>query len=145
MAFANCIAPILLLAAAVACASTACTRTDKDADQTPPAAAPSTSSPAAAPSAAAPSTHVSPTPPTAADRDPAEDREYPAARAACLAEVARQTNIDQSRLSVMEVLWAQAGVGVTIKVPGAKAPWSCLSDEAGNVQGAMYTGSEGDL
>lgn len=68
---------------------------------------------------------------------------YPAARDACLAAVAKQTNRDASTLKVTEVLWAQAGVGVTIEVPGAQAPWSCLSDEKGNVQGAAYTRSEG--
>ena len=51
----------------------------------------------------------------------------------------------KEQLSVTEVLWAEAGVGVTIEVPGAQAPWSCLSDENGNVQGAAYTGSEGRL
>ncbi len=71
--------------------------------------------------------------------------QYPAARSACLDAVAAQTNLDLATLTVTEVLWAEAGVGVTINVPGADAPWSCLSDEAGNVQGASYTGSEGAL
>ena len=71
--------------------------------------------------------------------------QYPAAQAACLDAVAAQTNVDRASLTVTEVLWAEAGVGVTITVPGADAPWSCLSDEQGKVQGAAYTGSEGAL
>jgi hypothetical protein len=71
--------------------------------------------------------------------------QYSVARDACLAKVASVTGVEQSKLSVIEVLWAEAGVGVTIKVPDAEAPWSCLSDEQGNVQGASYTGSEGAL
>jgi hypothetical protein len=75
---------------------------------------------------------------------PLADR-FPAAQAACLDAVAAQTNVDRATLTVTEVLWAEAGVGVTITVPGADAPWSCLADESGKVQGAAYTGSEGAL
>ena len=71
--------------------------------------------------------------------------DYPIARDACLAAVAKATNVAQDKLVATEVLWAEAGVGVTVQVPDADAPWSCLSDEKGNVQGAAYTGSEGKL
>lgn len=71
--------------------------------------------------------------------------DYPVARDACLAAVAKATGVALSALTATEVLWAEAGVGVTVQVPGADAPWSCLSDEQGNVQGAAYTGSEGKL
>ncbi|RZA36682.1 MAG: hypothetical protein EOP92_04045 [Lysobacteraceae bacterium] len=71
--------------------------------------------------------------------------EYPLARDACLAEVAKKTGVPQDTLVATEVLWAEAGVGVTVQVPDADAPWSCLSDEKGKVQGAAYTGSEGKL
>ena len=64
---------------------------------------------------------------------------------ACLAAVAKRTNVEESRLNVTEVLWGEAGVGVTIEVPDAEAPWSCLADDEGNVQGTSYTGSEGAL
>lgn len=67
------------------------------------------------------------------------------AEAACLAAVAKSTNVEQSKLKVTDVLTAEAGVGVTIEVPGADAPWSCLSSPEGKVQGASYTGSEGAL
>jgi hypothetical protein len=83
-------------------------------------------------------------PATDAAAAPLADR-HPAAQAACLDAVAAKTNVDRATLTVTEVLWAEAGVGVTITVPGADAPWSCLADEAGNVQGAAYTGSEGAL
>jgi copper(I)-binding protein len=76
---------------------------------------------------------------------PVVGADYPVARDACLAEVARQTGVAQDKLVATEVLWAEAGVGVTVQVPDAKAPWSCLSDEKGKVQGAAYTGSEGKL
>ena len=71
--------------------------------------------------------------------------DYPVARDACLAAVAKKTGVAQEKLVATEVLWAEAGVGVTVQVPEAEAPWSCLSDEKGNVQGAAYTGSEGKL
>lgn len=102
--------------------------------------------PAATPSAdaAAAATATEPVPAPATSATAAGDQ-YPAARDACLAEVARQAGVAKEQLSVTEVLWAEAGVGVTIQVPGAQAPWSCLSDENGNVQGAAYTGSEGKM
>ncbi len=67
------------------------------------------------------------------------------AEEACLTEVAKQTGLATSKLSVTDVMTAEAGIGVTINVPGADAPWSCLSDESGKIQGASYTGSEGKL
>lgn len=76
---------------------------------------------------------------------PVVGADYPVARDACLAEVAKKTGLPQDKLVATEVLWAQAGVGVTVQVPEADAPWSCLSDEKGKVQGAAYTGSEGKL
>jgi hypothetical protein len=82
---------------------------------------------------------------TDAAATPALADQYPAAQAACLDAVAEKTNVDRATLTVTEVLWAEAGVGVTITVPGADAPWSCLADESGKVQGAAYTGSEGAL
>jgi hypothetical protein len=88
--------------------------------------------------AAAADASVEESAPSLADR-------HPAAQSACLDAVAAKTNVDRATLTVTEVLWAEAGVGVTITVPGADDPWSCLSDEAGNVQGAAYTGSEGAL
>jgi len=67
------------------------------------------------------------------------------AEKACLAEVAKITGVAVSKLAVTDVMTAEAGVGVTINVPDADAPWSCLSDASGKVQGASYTGSEGNL
>ncbi|WP_372016416.1 hypothetical protein [Pseudoxanthomonas sp. 10H] len=108
----------------------------------PQAAAAATTDPAAAPAPAPVTTATSPPvgdpaapPPTAVDTGTS----YPAAREACLAEVARQTAVPKEQLAITEVLWAQAGVGVTVQVPGMQAPWSCLSDEQGKVQGAAST------
>jgi hypothetical protein len=67
------------------------------------------------------------------------------AEKACLEAVAKQVGVSASKLKVIEVLGAEAGIGVTIQVPDATAPWSCLSDKKGHVQGASFTGSEGAL
>lgn len=64
-----------------------------------------------------------------------------AAETACLKAVSGKTGAAVSKLKVLEVLDSEAGVGVTIEVPGADAPWSCLSDKQGHVQGAASTGS----
>ena len=68
--------------------------------------------------------------------------QYPAAEKGCLQAVAKKTGVDRSRLRITDVSRAQAGVGITVKVPGAHAPWSCLADEKGRVQGVGYTGTE---
>lgn len=63
------------------------------------------------------------------------------AEKACLKAVSDKTDVAQQQLQVIDVMDSEAGVGVTIKVPGADAPWSCLSDKKGHVQGAAYTGN----
>ena len=67
------------------------------------------------------------------------------AESACLNAVAKKVDLKPSKLSVIDVKGAEAGIGVTIRVPNVKEPWSCLSDKNGKVQGVSYTGSEGDL
>ncbi|MDR7133306.1 hypothetical protein J2X06_000490 [Lysobacter niastensis] len=71
--------------------------------------------------------------------------QYPAAEKACLDAVAKKTGVHRDKLKITDVSWAQAGVGVTVKVPGAEAPWSCLANQKGRVQGVSYTGNEGRL
>ena len=68
-----------------------------------------------------------------------------AAEKACLAAVAKQSGVSASKLKVIDVMSAEAGIGVTIQVPDATAPWSCQSDKKGKVQGVAFTGSEGNL
>lgn len=63
------------------------------------------------------------------------------AEKACLKAVSDKTDVAQQQLQVIDVMDSEAGVGVTIKVPCADAPWSCLSDKKGHVQGAAYTGN----
>lgn len=137
--------PFVLLSACLAAATclVACKRADMPAAETgaPPVVAADPSPPAAAPSA----TIAAPETSTATAATPAVGADYPVARDACLAAVAKKTGVAQEKLVATEVLWAQAGVGVTVMVPDAQAPWSCLSDEKGNVQGAAYSGSEGKL
>lgn len=66
------------------------------------------------------------------------------AEKACLAKVANTVNQPSSTLKVTEVLAGEAGIGVTIKVPGATAPWFCLSDAKGHVDNVTFTGTDGD-
>ena len=67
------------------------------------------------------------------------------AKKACLRHVAEQVGVKVSQVSVIDTQGSQAGINVNIKVPDATAPWSCLSDKKGNVQGARFTGSEGAM
>lgn len=64
------------------------------------------------------------------------------AEKACLATVAKKVGVNRSKVSTIEVLTAEAGILVTVKVQGADAPWSCTTDNNGKVQGVMFTGSE---
>ncbi len=70
---------------------------------------------------------------------------YPAAEKACLAAVAGKTNVSVIRLSVIETLSAEAGIVVKVQVPGADAPWACMTDKRGRLSSVSYTGSEGAL
>lgn len=130
--------PLVLLGTCllVSALLTACTQSEAP---TAEATAPVAADPAP-PAATVPPTETTPAPSGAV-----VGADYPLARDACLAAVAAKTGVAQEKLVATEVLWAQAGVGVTVQVPDAEAPWSCLSDEKGNVQGAAYTGSEGKL
>jgi hypothetical protein len=65
------------------------------------------------------------------------------AEKACLTAVAKTVGVDSSKFKVIDVMESEAGIGVTITVPDATAPWSCLSDKKGHVQGTSFTGSEG--
>jgi hypothetical protein len=67
------------------------------------------------------------------------------AEKACLAAVAKKVGVSVSKLKVIDTQGSQAGIGVNIQVPDATAPWSCLSDKKGHVQGASFTGSEGGM
>lgn len=71
--------------------------------------------------------------------------QYPVAEKACLDAVAKKTGVHRDKLKITDVSSAQAGVGVTVKVPGAQAPWSCLANPKGRVHGVSYTGDEGKL
>jgi hypothetical protein len=71
--------------------------------------------------------------------------ETAAAEKACLAAVAKQVGVSNNKLSVIGTQGSQAGINVQIKVPDATAPWDCLSDKKGNVQGVKFTGSEGAM
>ncbi len=74
-----------------------------------------------------------------------DDGGLEAAKKACLRHVAEQVGVKVSQVSVIGTQGSQAGINVQIKVPNATAPWDCVSDKKGNVQGARFTGSEGAL
>lgn len=74
-----------------------------------------------------------------------DDGGLEAAKKACLRHVAEQTGVKVSQVSVIGTQGSQAGINVQIKVPNATAPWDCVSDKKGNVQGASFTGSEGGM
>lgn len=132
---------------AIACLSTALLVACKPADTSAPASAPQPRVPetAEAEPVAAPVVEEADVPDAATASAAARvvGADYPAARDACLAEVAKQAGVRQDALVATDVLRAEAGIGVIVTVPDADAPWSCLSDEKGNVQGAVYTGVEG--
>jgi hypothetical protein len=67
------------------------------------------------------------------------------AAVACRAAIASEVGVPVSDVAVFDVADSEAGVGVQASVAGADAPWSCLADAAGRVQGITYTGSEGSL
>jgi hypothetical protein len=70
---------------------------------------------------------------------------HPASEKACLAAVSKKTNVAGNKLSVIESLGSEAGISVSVKVPGAEAPWACMTDQKGKVWHVSYSGSEGKL
>ena len=62
---------------------------------------------------------------------------------ACLNAVAKTVGIDRARVSTIDSMATRVGIAVLVKVPGAEAAWSCLSDATGNVDAVSYTGKEG--
>jgi hypothetical protein len=67
------------------------------------------------------------------------------AAVACRSAIASEVGVPVSDVAVFDVADSEAGVGVQATVAGADAPWSCLADAGGRVQGITYTGSEGSL
>lgn len=67
------------------------------------------------------------------------------AAVACRAAIAAEVGVPASDVAVFDVAESEAGVGVQATVAGAEAPWSCLADADGRVQGVSYTGTEGRL
>jgi hypothetical protein len=63
----------------------------------------------------------------------------------CLAAVAKQVGVSQSKLSVIYSSEAQSGIGIDIKVPDATDPWFCLTDRKGKVEDVRFKGSEGKM
>lgn len=57
---------------------------------------------------------------------------------ACLNEVANQTRA--SGVTVINSDYSEAGTQVTLRVPGAEQPWSCLASNDGEVEQVQYMG-----
>jgi hypothetical protein len=51
--------------------------------------------------------------------------------------------MDRTQVSTIDSMSTRVGIAVLVKVPGAEAAWSCLSDATGNVDAVSYTGKEG--
>ena len=62
---------------------------------------------------------------------------------ACLKAVAKTVGMDRTQVSTIDSMSTRVGIAVLVKVPGAEAAWSCLSDATGNVDAVSYTGKEG--
>lgn len=75
---------------------------------------------------------------------PAKDSTAPA-RKSCLAAVAKTTGKPAAGITIIDAAESQAGVVINLKVPGAAAPWRCISSREGKVGDVMFTGSEGKL
>lgn len=55
--------------------------------------------------------------------------------AACKAALSARIGAARGDIAVVETLWGQAGIGVTMTAAGSDKRWSCLSDASGHVQG----------
>lgn len=63
------------------------------------------------------------------------------AETACVSAVEGQTG--RTGVTVISAEAAGEETTVTLAVPGAAAPWSCLASVDGRVERVTYTGSEG--
>lgn len=75
----------------------------------------------------------------------AKRESHPASEKACLTAVAAKVGVASSKLSVIESLGSEAGIQVKVRVPGADAPWACMTDQKGKPWNVSYSGSEGKL
>lgn len=80
-----------------------------------------------------------------APKPDAKRESHPASEKACLTAVAAKVGVASSKLSVIESLGSEAGIQVKVRVPGADAPWACMTDQKGKPWNVSYTGSEGKL
>ncbi len=62
---------------------------------------------------------------------------------ACLKAVAKAVGMDRTQVSTIDSMTTRVGIAVLVKVAGAEAAWSCLSDATGNVEAVSFTGKEG--
>lgn len=72
------------------------------------------------------------------------DRSTPAYQA-CVAAIAKTTGQRAADVNVIEYIYSEANTQVRATIPGADAPWQCLSSNSGQVAQVMFTGSEGAL
>jgi glutamine synthetase len=74
----------------------------------------------------------------------AADRATPAYQA-CVSAIASQTGNRTADVSVFKYVFSEAATQVEATIPGATAPWRCLSANDGTVEEVIFTGSEGSL
>lgn len=58
-------------------------------------------------------------------------------------DAAAANQIRDGRVSTIRIEESGAAIGVSVKVPGAEAPWLGLASRGGQVSEVRYTGSEG--
>jgi hypothetical protein len=60
------------------------------------------------------------------------------AKSNCLTAVAKTVNRPRSSLKIISVRSDSSGAAVTIKVPTAQVPWSCLTSQKGEVEDVHF-------
>ncbi len=67
----------------------------------------------------------------------------PAARKACLAEVASVAGVTAGDVTIIQMLYSPVNSQVTVGVGTFRTPWTCLVSNSGRVRSAMSQTDEG--
>lgn len=66
-----------------------------------------------------------------------------AARENCTADLYELANRPETEITVLESASTPTGAAVSLMIDGAAAPWSCITDDSGNVRDLYYSAKEG--
>lgn len=66
-----------------------------------------------------------------------------AARENCIVALYESANRRRNEITVLESEPARTGATVSLMIDGAAAPWSCTTDDSGNVRDLYYSAKEG--